>query len=445
MNEADLGWSVFAVVFLLLLSAFFSATEAALISLGTYHRRKLGEKPRPGNLEFWFQHPRMVLITILAGNNIVNVALSMLVADLSYHWFKRVYLALLIGIVTFFLVVFGEIMPKTLGKRYAEQIAPAVLVPLRWLSFLLTPITRLFLFTSDFFLSAFGLKSESVFPVLTEEDLKAMITAGEEEGVIEEEEREMIHSIFEIGDTMVREVMTPRVSIVAVEETDTLPEIMKVIVKEGYSRLPVYRDNLDHITGILYIKDAVAANLSAPSPEGTLCARDIMRPAYFVPETKTVQELIQDLQSRHLQMAIVVDEYGGTAGLVTMEDLLEEIVGEIGDEYKRERPEVQRLPDGSYLVCGWLEIEKANQLFNLGVREDKVKTLAGFILYYLGRFPQKGERFRWRWYQFIIQDADSKAIRWVRLKKVDSLTGEKHDTGGDLPAETGEKGDIAES
>ncbi|HOJ39780.1 MAG TPA: hemolysin family protein, partial [bacterium] len=257
-------------------------------------------------------------------------------------------------------------------------------------------------------------------------------------------EREMIHSIFKIGDTMVRDIMTPRVSIVAVEETDSLAHIMEVIVREGYSRLPVYHEDLDHIIGIVYIKDAVAASLSAHGKEGCV-ARDIIRPPFFVPETNTVQELIQELQHRHQQMAIVIDEYGGTAGLVTMEDLLEEIVGEIGDEYKKEKPDVQSLPDGSYLVRGALEIEKANELFNLGVSEDKVKTLAGFILDYFGRFPRRGERFRWRSYHIVIQEADDKAIQWVRLRKVNPLTEEKYGSGGNLPPETGEKGTSPEA
>ncbi|MCM8768515.1 MAG: hemolysin family protein [Candidatus Omnitrophica bacterium] len=439
MDSPEISGAFLLIVFLLFLSAFFSASEAALISLGTYHRRKFREGYQATNLDFWFQHSRQVLITILVGNNIVNVALSVVMADVSYRLWHRMYLAGLVGVVTFFLVVFGEIIPKTLGKKHAEWIAPLVMVPLRFVCVLLKPITWLLIVISDFFLSAFGLKAASIFPVITEDDLRAMIAAGEEEGVIEKGEHEMIHSIFEISDTMVREIMTPRVSVVAVEETDSLAEVLDVIAREGYSRLPVYREDLDHISGIVYIKDALASELSRRKQEQAIVVRDIMRPAFFVPETNTVREVIQEMQHRHIQMAIVVDEYGGTAGLVTMEDLLEEIVGEISDEYKKERPEVQRLPDGSCLVKGALEIEKANEFFGLGVSGEKVNTLGGFILDYLGRFPQKGERFRWRGYQFIIQEADSKTIHWVRIKKVGNPTEAKYESGRDLSAKNGQQ------
>ena len=196
------------------------------------------------------------------------------------------------------------------------------------------------------------------------------------------------------------------------------------MVKEGYSRLPVFKENIDRITGIVYIKDLLANEEKDPSNMEKLKAKDIMRQPYFIPETKKVQDLIKELQREKIQMAIVVDEYGGISGLVTMEDLLEEIVGEISDEYKKEMEEIIPLSDKSYMVKGSLEIEKANEKLKLGLPEGKVETVAGFVLDFMGKLPKKGEKFTYRDYEFIIQEADRKKIKWVKIRKVKKDGGE---------------------
>ena len=422
-DPAFIGYIVLILI-LICLSAFFSASETAFISLGSYHLQKLLKKDkRAKRLRFWFANPNKVLITTLVGNNLVNIFAAVLAAAISYRRFEKISTAVITLIMAFVILVFAEIIPKSIAKKSAGKIAIKVAIPVKILVFILTPLSAIFVFFSNAVVKIFGGRIESILPVLTEEDLKAMISAGEEEGIIEEEGREMIHSIFEFGDKMVREIMTPRVDIVSVEEETPVGEILKLIAHEGFSRLPVLKENIDEIVGIVYIKDIIAKEIN--EPEKSIKAKDIMRVPYFVPETKKVQELMNELQEEKLQMSIIVDEYGGTAGLITMEDLVEEIVGEIADEYKKEVSEFQELPDGRYLIKGNVEIERVNDELGLDLPEDKVDTVAGFILDHLGTFPEKGEKFQYGNYQFVIQEADDKAIKWVCLKKIVESSSEK--------------------
>ncbi|MCM8772003.1 MAG: hemolysin family protein [Candidatus Omnitrophica bacterium] len=417
--------SIFLLLFLISLSAFFSASETAFISLGKYHYQKLLERDRRKGekLSFWFKDPEKILITTLIGNNFVNIFASVIAATISYNYLHKIFPSLVAGIMTFIILVFGEIIPKSFAKKHAEKVALLTAEPLKLISIFFTPFVKLLLFFSNIFLMLFGEKIETIIPVLTEEDVKAMITAGEEEGVIEEEEKEMIHSIFEFGDKMVKEIMTPRVNIIAVEENLTLGEIIKMISTYGYSRLPVYRDNIDRVLGLIYIKDIISKQTEKNWEN--LKAKDIMRNVHFVPETKKVLELLRELQTLKLQMAIVIDEYGGTAGLVTMEDLIEEIVGEIYDEFKKDEKEFIKINEGKYVIKGTMEIEKVEELFGLKFPEEiDVETIAGFVLSHFGRFPKKGEEFTYGNYRIIIQDSSDKTINWIKFEK---LEGEKNE------------------
>jgi len=419
MSEPFFTAHIFTILILLFLSAFFSGSEAAFLSLSSYHFHKLIKQSKKARiLNFWFKNPNKVLITVLVGNNIVNIASTVLITILSYNFFHKMGVAIITGIMTFLILIFGEIIPKSLAKKFAEQVALSVSLPMQFFCFVLTPISKIFIYISNLIVKIFGVKIESILPVLTEEDLKAMIFAGKEEGAIEEETEKMLSSIFQLGDIMVKEIMVPRVKIIAIREDVSIREVLKVVVKEGYSRLPVFKGNLDKIVGIVYIKDIIATIVKNPDDIDIITAKDVMRQPYFIHERKKVQELMKELQREKLQMAIVVDEYGGTAGLVTMEDLVEEIVGEISDEYKKEIPPFQKLPDGSYLVQGNMEIEKANKEFNLKIVEKKTETLAGFILDYLGRCPKQGEKFYYNGYQFFIQEANNKTVLLVRIKKL---------------------------
>ena len=416
MSEISLVLHVAGLIILFACSAFFSAAETAFISLGSYHFEKLRQQDSKARLlDFWFRYPSRVLISLLVGSTIVNILASVTAASLAYRSSGKLSVALAVSLTTFIILVFGEIIPKSLAKRFSEQIVLSLAVPVKFISMLLEPLNRFLIGFAEVFLSLFRVKISSIIPVLTEDDLKAMISAGKNTGLIEEDERKMIHSIFELGDKMVSEVMIPRVNITAVEDDMRIKDIIQLTVKEGFSRYPVYKGNFDRITGIIYWKDIIARQ---ENNEKIFTAAEVMRPAYFVPETKKINELLRELQREKLQMAIVVDEYGGTAGLVTMEDLVEEIVGEISDEYKTEVGDFQKLGDGSYLVKGSMEYEKANKEMGLALPEGESETIAGFVLNYLGKVPTKGEKFIYNKRVFTVQEADGKTILSLRIKQL---------------------------
>ncbi|MCM8827966.1 MAG: hemolysin family protein [Candidatus Omnitrophica bacterium] len=416
MNSIFLIIQLIFLFMLIGLAAFFSASETAFVSLGTYHLKKIEQDdPRRKKLHFWFKYPKRILASTLVGNTIVESLASILAASIAYRSSGKISLGVMAFIAMFLILVFGEIIPKNLGKKYAEKFVLFAILPMKAFALILEPLNRFLLGFAEVFLNLFGVSIDSILPVLTEEDIKAMISAGEEEGLIEEEERQMIHSIFELGDKMVSEVMIPRVNIVAVDVDATIKEILSLVVREGYSRYPVYSGNFDTIEGIVYLKDIIAKGYD----RGDLVAKNIMRKAYFVPETKKINELMKELQTQQIQMAIVVDEYGGTAGLVTMEDLVEEIVGEISDEYKHETGDCQLLSDGSHLVKGSMEIEKANEKLDLGIPKGEFETVAGFIMEHLGKLPRKGEKFVFNKKIFIIHDAHEKTIKWVRIRNLE--------------------------
>lgn len=410
---------IFQIIFLIILiglAAFFAASETAFVSLGAYHLKKYGrENLKVKKLEFWFKYPNRVLSTTLVGNTIVESLASIVAASIAYRSSGRISLALMAFVVMFLILVFGEIIPKSLAKKHAERFVLFAIFPMKVFTLVLEPINRFLLGFAEVFLSLFRVNIDSIIPVLTEEDIKAMITAGEEEGLIEEEERQMIHSIFELGDKMVSEVMIPRVNIVAVDVNATIQDVISLVIKEGYSRYPVYRGNFDKIEGIAYLKDIIAKGYERKD----ILVRDIMRPAYFVPETKKINQLMKELQMQQIQMAIVVDEYGGTAGLVTMEDLVEEIVGEISDEYKHEVHDYQVLSDNSYLVRGSMEIEKANEKLELNLPKGEFETVAGFVMEHLGKLPSKGEKFVYEKKVFIIHEVQEKTIKWIRIRNLE--------------------------
>ncbi|MCM8809793.1 MAG: hemolysin family protein [Candidatus Omnitrophica bacterium] len=419
MREIPLN-SYLIFLFLIALSSFFSASETAFISLGKHHYQKILEidKKKGERLSFWFENPEKVLVTTLVGNNFVNILASVFAATISYQYLGKVIPAIIAGIMTFIILIFGEIIPKSIAKRYPEKIALFAAYPLKIFIIIFSPFVKTFLFFSNIFLMVFRQKIDTIIPTLTEEDVKAMISAGEKEGVIEKEEKDMIHSIFELGDKMVKEIMTPRVNIVGVEENTSLEDVRKKISLSGYSRMPVYKENIDKIIGIVYIKDIIAKQTENSWEK--LKAKDIIRNVYFVPETKKVIELLRELQMLKLQMAIVIDEYGGTSGLVTMEDLIEEIVGEISDEFKKDEKEYLKINVDKYLIKGTMEIEKVEELLGIEIPEEiDVETIAGFVLANLRKFPKKGESFEYSDYKFTVQDADEKIIKWVKVEKLE--------------------------
>jgi putative hemolysin len=375
---------------LILLAAFFSASETALFASNRLVLRRLRDRGdrRAQTAHTLLEDPGQLLTTLLVGNTMTTIGASVLATSiaLSRLGHQGEWIAFL-GITLLVLIV-AEIAPKTLAARQADRMALLVARPIRVLERVLAPLIRVLSVAATTLVRPFGGPITPRPPLVTEEQLRFLVQVGEEEGVIEEEEREMIHSIFEFGDTLVREVMRPRIDLIGVPATATVNEALTKMTEHGHSRFPVYEGNIDHIVGVVYVRDLIPALRQARLDQPVL---EVRRPAYFVPDTKKVAELFREMQRKKVSIAIVLDEYGGTAGLVTMEDLLEEIVGEIQDEYDLEEKPIQLLDDHTVVVNARTHIHEVNDLLGLALPEENVDTIAGLVYTVFGRVPTQGE------------------------------------------------------
>jgi len=377
--------------FLLSLSALTSMTETAFTSVNRIKIKNLAKEgvKRAVILEKVLEEPSRFLATILFLNNIINIGAASLATIFVAKYVSHYAAAISTGVVTFLVLIYGEITPKTFAAQNAEKISLSVSKLVLALSVILYPVVHILIIIANLFIRIFGGKPLEKGPFVTEEELKTLVTVGEEAGVIEEEEKEMIHSIFEFGDTMVKEVMIPRVDIVAIESTDSVKELLDLIVQRGHSRIPVYEGTVDNVVGIIYAKDLLAKpvqNRLSASFEG------LIHPAYYVPETMKLDDLLRELRKRKTHMAIVVDEYGGTAGIVTIEDVLEEIVGEIFDEYDLEMVMVERIDDNNIRVDARVSLDEVNEILGVNLPDMECETIGGFVYELIGKIPIAGDK-----------------------------------------------------
>lgn len=309
----------------------------------------------------------------------------------------------------------GKLVPETLAARYAEPIALSIVWPMRFASWALAPLVRLAVGLSNVLSMPLGGQHRQNASIATEEEIKTLVDAGQEEGVIEEEEKEMILSVLDFGDTVAREVMVPRIDIVATDVTTPLREALDLMVTTGHSRIPLFQDTIDDVVGLLYGKDLLKVLRDGDNPPLSQVARQ----PHFVPESKRVNELLQEMQARRVHVAVVIDEYGGTAGLVTIEDILEEIVGEIQDEFDAEEPEFVALPDGEgYLVDGGFSIDDFNELLQTELPSEESDTIAGFIYDQLGVIPDEGATVRYDGVLLEVRTVSDRRIVKVKAKHV---------------------------
>lgn len=326
-----------------------------------------------------------LLITILIGNNVVNVAAAAIATSIAIERYGDVGVGIATGVVTLVMLVLGEIGPKTYAARFTEKFALLSSGPILFLRYLFSPI----LWVYDGIRRLFSISAEITPPAVTEEEIKQWIDVGEEAGTIEEEEHEMLYRVFRFTDTTAREIMTPRADVVMIEEGVTLEESINTFNETGFSRLPVYIDQMDNITGILNVKDVFGA-LYSRRKVGSI--REMVYEPYFVPESKRIDELLNELQVCKLHMAIVLDEYGTFAGIVTVEDILEELVGEILDEFDEEAPEVQEVEDGVYIVDARAWVDRLNESLHVALPLDEsYETIGGLLIDRLGHIPRRGE------------------------------------------------------
>ncbi len=420
---------VLGLVALLLFRVFLSASE---ISLSAVNKIRIIQKADEGNksalllLKLMEQSNKflaaLLFLTLLADTGAAALATTLAAKYLPYS------AAIATGAVTLVFFVYAEMIPKTFALNNTERVALLVVRPVSVLTILIYPLTYIFIRIANAFIRVFGGRTKKAGPFLTEEEIKTMVTVGEEEGVIEEEEKEMIHSIFEFGDTVVREVMTPRVDIVAVRSSSSLDEVMDKVIREGHSRIPVYEDSLDNVVGFIYAKDLLIkqkrTDLKEEEEENGL--KKMFRPAYFIPESKRVSELLKELQEKKVHMAIVLDEFGGTAGLVTIEDLLEEIVGEIFDEYDLEEALVEPINEHSYRIDARAYLDEVGEMLEVEFPEDVGDTLGGLVYNLVGHIPSMGEKVRFRNLDFFVEKVVGR-----RILKVIVTEDEKAKNGAD--------------
>jgi magnesium and cobalt exporter, CNNM family len=377
---------------LIILSGLFSASETALTAFKSTDLEET-EKTNPKTaklLKKWLTKPNEILTAILLGNNIVNILASSIATVVTLQIMgSKSGNAVAIATVTMTVIVliFGEITPKIVAKTYSKKISGIVIGPIYILSIVTLPIIKLLMFVTKVISRMMGVDIQHENLMITEEEIKSYINVGEAEGVIEEEEREMIHSIIEFGDTTAKEVMTPRTSIFMLDAESTIDEVWDEIIDSGYSRIPVYGEDLDEILGILYAKDLM---ILAKKGTTDIPIKNILREAYFVPDTKSIVEILDEFRSKQVHMAIVLDEYGGTVGLATIEDLIEEIIGEIKDEYDlHEEDEIEKIDESKYIVDARINIEDLNKELELDIPESEdYESLGGYVLDILGRVAE---------------------------------------------------------
>jgi putative hemolysin len=361
--------------------------------------------------------PQRTLISILIGNMFVNISASSLATYLAIKLIGNIGIGIASGTMIFIILVFGEIVPKSLAVANAEVISKRVARPIEIISTGLFPLIKFFKVIISAIYFFIGKKSVKEEKEITEKDLITLIDAGKDEGVIEEEEKEMIRNIFEFSDTMVKEVMIPRVDMACISSDTKLDSILKLIKKMGHSRIPVYEETVDNIIGILYAKDLLGIYRQWYTSKEKCDLKRIIREPYFVPENKKIDELLDIFQKDRIQIAIAIDEYGGTAGLITMEDVVEEVVGEIIDEYDKEIKLFEIAEDNTVIVDAIIGIEEINEILNIEIPENGFETLGGFIFDLLGRVPRKGEKIKYKNCQIIIEQVVKNRIRRVRIIK----------------------------
>ena len=417
----DTYQNVVLLVFLILLSGFFSASETALTAFRSIHLEKLedGKHNKQVNLlKKWLKNPNEMLTGLLLGNNIVNILASSIATIVTIQFMGTSSKSVAVATIgmTVVILVFGEITPKIIAKNHSLKIAGVVIVIVYWFSFFTKPLIKILIWISKFIGRLLGIELEDETLMITEEDIISFVNVGEAEGIIEEDEKEMIHSIVGFGETSAKEVMTPRTAMLAFEGNKTIDDIWYEMVDNGFSRIPVYEDTIDNILGVLYIKDIMNCikdgNTNVP-------IKNFIRPGYFVPETKSIIEILKEFKALKVHIALVLDEYGGIVGLLTIEDLIEEIVGEIRDEFDTEEEEfITQIDENSYEVDAMIDIETLDKELCLNLPEsDDYESLGGLIVTELGRLATIGDELKFNGVKLKVLEINKMRVSKVLIEK----------------------------
>ncbi len=397
------------LILLLILSGFFSGTEMAYIVSSKLKMEIKARKKNPAavSAHYFKSHPQTFFSTVLIGNNVVNVALSSLSAVFLSAIFGLGELSILL-ISSFLLLLFGELLPKYFASEIADKTLLLTALPLRIFSFMIFPFVKAASTASEKLTQSTSIEADALSHLFDKEEMKELVKESHEAGVVDKKESDIIEKVIELGEQRAYETMTPRTDIIGVEINQTIKEALTIFIDSGFSKLPVYEDNLDNIKGIILAKDIFK------SPQSL---KGIIRKVSFMPETKKSFDIMNEFLDKKISIAIVIDEFGGTAGIVTMEDILEELFGEIKDEFDVDEDICRKITANSYIISGKVELDHINEKYELNIEEGDYETIAGYIISKLGRIPEQGETVEIDNFTVLIARAASQKIELVKLTK----------------------------
>ena len=415
MDSTSILIQTIILVILLIGSGFFSASETSLMSLSKIRIRHMQEEGVKGAklVASLIEDSNKLLSTILVGNNVVNIAATSISTALFTSLIPGASgVAVATAVMTVLVLLFGEITPKTIAANNSEKVAIFVSRPIKIIIFILRPVVWVFNLVTGVIFKILGVKDKSGQPYITEEELKTMVNVSHEEGVLEIEERQIINNVFQFGDMQAKEAMVQRLDMIAINSEDKYEEIIEMFKNEKLSRMPVYNESIDDIIGILNIKDIIFLN---DEEIQKFNIKDYIREPFFTYEFKKITQLLEEMKIEKSQMAIVVDEYGGTSGLITIEDLVEVIVGDIEDEYDEEEEEIQVIKEDEYIVDGSIKITDVNELIGVRLESEEFDSIGGYIIGHLRRLPEENEVIEVDNIKFCIESLDKNRIKKVRI------------------------------
>lgn len=405
-----------ALVILIFLSGFFSAAETSLMAITKLRLRAMEERGEKGVklLDKLTDDQPKLLTAILIGNNIVNIAATSIASALFIELFGASGVALATAVMTISVLIFGEITPKSIAQNDPEKVSLKLVKPISFITWLLSPLVIVLNGVRNLTFKILGIKQDDDQPIITEEELKTMVDISHEEGVLEIEEKDIIHNVFEFGDKKAKEAMINRLEIVGVEVNTPYEEIINIFKDEQFTRFPVYEDNLDTIIGILNIKDII---FLSDEDIKNFNIKEHIREAHFTYEYKQVSQLLEDMKKQKTQLAIVVDEYGATSGLITMENILEEIVGDIEDEYDDNLEIIKQISENTFSVNASASISDVNEQLDLNLSSEEFDSIGGYLIGHLGGLPDSNDEIEIDNITFRIDDAEKTKINTITIIK----------------------------
>ncbi len=413
MLDPDAMWKTILLMVCLFLSAIFSASETALMTLSKIRVKQMVENKEKGAdiIDKLVNNPSKLLSAILIGNNVVNIGASALLTSLAIDYYGSSGVGIATGVMTLLILIFGEITPKSLAAQNSEKVSLRLSKFIYIIIIVLSPIILVLTHITNFLVKLMGGDVNKNQPFITQEELKAIVNVSHKEGVLEGEEKEMIYNVFDFSDSQAKDVMIPRTDMVAIDINLPYEDIINIFKQEQYSRIPVYEDTIDNIVGILYVKDL----LFLENNKDEFLLNKYIREPHFTYEFKSTKELFEEMRTDRIHMVIVLDEYGGTEGIVTIEDLIEEIVGDIEDEYDKEIHEIEVIKEDEYLVYGSVKIEDVNELIGTNIESEDFDSIGGFIIGVLGKFPESGEIIEYDDIKFIVENIKKNKIEKIRI------------------------------